>query len=227
MCKNGDIMNVKEEFWQEESVLVDLLFLSNLSIPEIAKRLGWTAYQTRKKIHTMGLAWVTRKDRKLSRGHASLVSVMQKLLPGVEIITEHHIGERLMLDIYCPKYNLALEFHGRQHFTYSSLFHKDHNDFIAGQQRDDRKIELCKQAGITLIVFRYNEDLTEEIVFERVYDAIKGTDHSHAIMNAKRKLSPIACKGNPIYEESKIRRRQWEKEMRRKIKDERARKEIL
>jgi len=202
------------DFWDEDAVLTDLLFTTNMSISDIAKELDWNTAKTSQRIKQLGLEWVRRKDRKLSRGHAALTDIMKKLLPGEEVINEHHIGERLMLDIYCPKYKLAAEYHGRQHFFYSNLFHKDKYDFEQGQLRDERKIELCKEQGIALIVFRYCDKLTDDAVFERMLEAIRSAPEAP-------KMERRTMKGNPFYEKMKQRNSDYRKQTYRKMKNKR------
>ena len=49
-------------------------------------------------------------------------------------------------------------------------------DFEEAQKRDLKKIERCKELGIALIVFRYNDKLTEQSVYDRIIEAIRTTD---------------------------------------------------
>jgi hypothetical protein len=199
------------EFWEEDSILKDLLFQTNMSLSDVAEELDLTRYELNKRLKEHGLEWVKRKNRKLSRGHAALLGIMQSLLPGEEIVVEHHVGERLMLDIYCPSYKLAAEYHGRQHFFYSNLFHQSPEDFKRSQQRDERKIELCKEQGIALIAFRFCDKLTEEAVFERMLEAIKET----APVEPEKKNT---FKGNHYYEKMKHRNREYRKAQYRELK---------
>lgn len=216
-------MSMQEEFLEKDSQLIELLFESNMPVSKIAEVLDWSLAETSKRIRELGLTWVRRNDRKMSRGHAALTSMVKKLLPGVEVINEHHIGERLMLDIYCPKYKLALEFHGRQHFFFNTHFYGTYDDFRMAQERDVRKAELCKRQGITLVVFCYNERLTEDDVFNRILHAIKSTASIEvpASTEKKYKQQSTSLKGNPVYEEAKRKRKEWEKESRQRIKAER------
>lgn len=206
-----------EEFWDLDTILKDLLFESNLSIQHIADELDLSVYKVNQRIKQLGLGWVRRNNRKLSRGHAALTQIMQKLLVGEKVINEHHIGERLMLDIYCDSYKLAAEYHGRQHFEYSNLFHKDRQDFLDGQARDERKVELCKEQGIALIVFRYNDELTEEAVYDRMMEAIRKTPYK-ARKKTAYKLSPNS---KAYYESAKIRQQQYRKQKYQELKKRR------
>lgn len=204
-----------EEFWDEDAIIKDLLFEGNLSIAAIGEQIGWNRAQTAKRIKQLGLDWVKRKDRKLSRGHAALTEIMQRLLPGETIVNEHHIGERLMLDIYCDKYRLGAEYHGRQHFFYSNLFHKSKEDFHAQQARDERKMLLCQEQGIALVVFRFNDELTDDAVFDRMIEAIKSTPY----VEPEKKKNTF--KGNHFYEKQKAKQREYRKQKYREYKDRR------
>lgn len=204
-------MKPEEEFWDSDAIIKDCLFDTNLSLKDIATKVGLSQAELSKRIKQLGLEWVRRKNRKLSRGHAALTELFEQLLPGQTIINEHHIGERLMLDIYCEAYQLAAEYHGRQHFFYSNLFHKDKQDFLDGQKRDERKVELCKELGIALVVFRYSDDLTIDAVYERIMEAIKSTP----IIKEEKKST---FKGNHFYEKAKARQREYRKQQYREYK---------
>lgn len=153
--------------------MVDLLMETSMSLTEIAKELGWTINALNKKINQLGLNWIKTRHKKMSRGQAALTDLMQKLLPNESIVSEHHIGDRLKLDIYCPKYKIAAEYHGRQHFYYTGRFFNSKEDFEEAVERDEKKATLCQEQGIVLLVFRYNDKLTEEAVFSRILEAIK------------------------------------------------------
>ena len=96
---------------EDDLFLIDLLFDSNLSLSEIAKELDVSYKELNKKISSLGLNWIKEQKKKSSRGQAALTHIMKKLLPGQKIINEHHIGDRLKLDVYCPAFKLAAEFH--------------------------------------------------------------------------------------------------------------------
>jgi hypothetical protein len=167
--------------WEEEQdnteLMVDLLFESSLSINEIAKEVGWSLAKTNQKIKQLGLSWLKDSRKKMSRGQTALTDIMKKLLPGELILNEYYIDDNLRLDVYCPKYKLAAEYHGRQHFYYTARFYQNQYEFIEAQKRDVKKAEFCKKNGIALVVFRYNDQLTEESVFDRMIQAIKDSPY--------------------------------------------------
>jgi very-short-patch-repair endonuclease len=65
---------------------------------------------------------------------------------------------RKSLDFYLPDYNIAIECQGRQHFIASSFF-GGKTGLKETKQRDDEKLKLCKQNGIKIIYFNYNEKI--------------------------------------------------------------------
>lgn len=201
------------KYWDEyeDSLLTDLVFDSNLSVREMAKDLDATEVEINKRIRELGLSWVRRNKGQLSRGQAALTAMMRKLLPNEKIVTEEPLPERLRLDVYCPSYNLAAEYHGRQHFQYVQHFHGDKDGFFASQKRDERKAELCEEMGIALVVFRYNDILTEDAVFDRLLDAIR---YAPQAVKAEKK----SIKGDPYYEAWKQRQREWRRENYKKMK---------
>lgn len=217
-----------EDFWHQNYALLDLLLETNMSIAEIAKEMNISQAEVQRKQKELGLSWIRRRDRKMSRGQGALTQIMRKLIPGAEILNEYHIGERLMLDVYCPKYHIAAEYHGRQHFQHITRFHETIYDFERAVERDERKIALCKELGITLVIFRYNDVLTEDLVFDRLMTALNNDEikvvRKPKVKNQLQSKSFLTVKGNHYYEEAKERRRKYEKEMRHKIKEERKKK---
>lgn len=194
-------------------LLVDLLLDSNYSLLQISKELGWPIDKVNKKINSLGLSWAKEKRRKMSRGQTALTAIMQKLLPGEKIINEYHIGDKLKLDVYCEKYKIAAEFHGRQHFYYTSRFYESKYDFQEAVKRDRKKAQWCKDNGIALIVFRYNDSLTEQAVFDRMLDAIRSNPMAEKETVKKRITTSEA------YQASKKRNSEYRKKVYRMNKE--------
>lgn len=200
-----------------DTVLTDYVFDSNISAREIAMSMGTTETDVKRRIRELGLSWIRRRNGHLSRGQAALTYMVRKLLPGAEVVTEHPIGERLRLDVYCPKYKLAVEYHGRQHFMYVEHFHRDKEGFHEARRRDERKAELCAEQGITLVVFRYNDALDEDSVFNQLLYAIRMAP----VWEPEEEK--ISIKGNPYYEAAKERNREYRKAAYRRAKEKRGR----
>ena len=203
--------------WEEEQddteLVVDLLFESSLSIPDIAKEVGWTVSKVNQKINQLGLSWLKNSRKKMSRGQSSLTFMMQKLLPGEKIINEYHIGDKLKLDVYCPKYEIAAEFHGRQHYYYTSRFFESKYDFEEAVKRDEKKEQWCVDNGVALIVFRYNDSLTEQSVFDRLLEAIRSNPYKP---KEKKKNTTTSSEA---YRSIKKKNSEYKKKIYRSIKE--------
>lgn len=202
--------------------LTDLVFDSSYSTQEIARELDRTELEVVKQIRELGLGWVKKKKRNgVSRGQTALTDIMRKLIPGQKIENEYVIGERLRLDVYCPAYKLAAEYHGRQHFYYVPHFHGTKDGFYESQARDERKIELCREQGIELVTFRFNDSLTEDAVYDRLLFALRNSKALPAKDLTDNRVPKY--RGNPFYEEQKEKRRQYRKEQYKRSKARRRR----
>lgn len=67
------------------------------------------------------------------------------------------------LDIAIPELNLGIEYQGEQHFKAVERFGGE-DGLEKRIKQDKRKKDLCKENGLTLVYFNYNEELSEEIV---------------------------------------------------------------
>ncbi|HJS83550.1 MAG TPA: hypothetical protein VJ742_12025 [Nitrososphaera sp.] len=198
----------------DDALLKDYVFDSNLSVREIAQNLEATKLEVTKRIRELGLSWIRKRSNgHVSRGQAALTNMMRKLLPGETIVNEEPIGNRLRLDVYCPKFKLAAEYHGRQHFYYVEHFHRDIEGFRESQRRDERKLEICKNLGIVLVVFRYTDLLDEDAVFERLLWALREAP--------EEKVEPVEKKVDPYYQAQLQRKREYRREAYRRMKKQR------
>lgn len=209
--------NKKDEL-TDKQYLTHLLFETDKSFSAIAESMEITLNELNSMLKKLGLYWVKDHRRKMSKGQTVLTSVAKKLLPGQKIINEHHIGDRLKLDVYCPSYKLALEFHGIQHFKYSPLFFDSREEFIEAQKRDDKKAQMCAEQGIALVVFRYNDNISEDNVYARILDAIKHTTDDNTM---SKKVKKPSVKQNQMYQKAKKIRSERNKKYYKQMKEQR------
>lgn len=202
--KTKDLLNAR---------IKSFLFESNLSLSQIANELLISYEELDKSIKRLGLSWVKDHRRKMSKGQTVLTSVLKKLIPGETIVNEFHVGERLKLDVYCPSYKLGAEYHGIQHFKYIERFHEFREDFLESQKRDERKAELCKEQGIVLVVFRYDDKLTEDAVYDRILSALRTSSYT---VRARDKKSITK---NAYYQQAKKKNSDKKKKLYRKLKE--------
>lgn len=65
-------------------------------------------------------------------------------------------GRNLEIDCFNPVLKLGVEYNGKQHYSYSDHFHRGNSDsFVSQIDRDEFKINKCKQLGIYIISVPY------------------------------------------------------------------------
>lgn len=147
----------------------------------------------------------------VSVGQTLLTEYLHELFEPKEFEYEHHVGDRLRLDIFMPAYDIGIEYHGIQHFEFSKHLHGTRQGFLKAIQRDFHKVEACKELGITLVVFSCKDELTKDLVYDRM---------KHALEN------PIPKQGDHRTYEEKMRdrAREYRREKYRESKERRNRK---
>jgi hypothetical protein len=70
----------------------------------------------------------------------------------------------LPFDFYCEDYNLLIEVNGEQHYQFIKLFHKNEDDFIKQQKRDDIKKKYAIDNDIELLILKYDDDFNKYII---------------------------------------------------------------
>lgn len=79
---------------------------------------------------------------------------------------KYKTGRNLELDMYNDELKIAVEYNGKQHYEYTTIFHKSEEDFYNALERDEFKKDKCDEEGITLIIVPYtvkNDDIYEHI----------------------------------------------------------------
>jgi hypothetical protein len=113
--------------------------------------------------------------KKVGEGWVSetlLYQLVSRFFLDHEIIRHHRPDwlEGLELDIYIPSLQLGIEYQGQQHYQPISIW-GGKDALIALQERDERKINLCKALDITLMEVDYTEPLTIDHIGKRLKDA--------------------------------------------------------
>ena len=104
-------------------------------------------------IPSVGEAWVSETE---------LLYRIRQLLPGIEVVAHGQpkwLG-RQHVDIWIPSMAIAVEYHGLQHFRPVEFFGGD-EALRRGQERDDRKRELCRKNGLRLVEIAYDQDVDD------------------------------------------------------------------
>lgn len=119
------------------------------------------------KVPRIGEGWINE---------TGLFNLVSFLLPQHKVIREASpawLGKQ-RLDIYIPTLNLAIEYHGQQHFQPVERF-GGHEAFLRGQERDKLKKKLCTKNGVKLVVFTYKEDMDERLVKKKLKPYLKAS----------------------------------------------------
>lgn len=66
------------------------------------------------------------------------------------------MADKTRYDFYIPDYNLIIEFHGQQHYEYTSYFYKNIEDWENAKQRDEQKKKLTLEHNINYLIIPYN-----------------------------------------------------------------------
>lgn len=114
-----------------------------------------------------------------SKGKASkefrLFSVIKEHYANEEIISNYINNDILSnnksYDIYFPKYKIAIEYQGKQHFMPVSIF-GGYENFVKTVERDTKKFEESRKNGIKLLYFTYNSCDIKNGYIDKVYTKI-------------------------------------------------------
>jgi hypothetical protein len=71
------------------------------------------------------------------------------------------------LDIFIPSLNIGIEYQGKQHYEPIDFF-GGKKAFEELQLRDLKKKSLCAEHSVTLIEWRWTEDINRETLFEKL-----------------------------------------------------------
>ena len=104
------------------------------------------------------------RDNKSSH-HLRVRGLLSELFPFERIYEEVTLpGSKtistglLYADFLIPNRNIIVEVHGKQHYEYTTHFHKTKADFMKSRKRDKKKIEWCELNDFTIIILPYNRE---------------------------------------------------------------------
>jgi len=78
---------------------------------------------------------------------------------------------QLSYDVYIAKLRIAIEYQGKQHFEPVEIFGGTES-FEKQKQRDELKARLSREHGIKLIYINYWEDISSELIKNRIDEAL-------------------------------------------------------
>ena len=103
-----------------------------------------------------------------------LYTVIRTLFPNYRVEREYSPTwlNKMRIYIYIHTLNIGIEYQGQQHYKPVDIFGGEES-FIKVQKRDRLKKQLCKENGLKLVYFRYDEILTEDTVLSKIQRAMK------------------------------------------------------
>lgn len=66
--------------------------------------------------------------------------------------------------MYNEELKLGIEFNGQQHYEFTKVFHKNEKDLMTRIKDDKKKLQLCKDNGVKLLVVPYDVNMKEHIL---------------------------------------------------------------
>ena len=115
--------------------------------------------------------WPRRSsDKCKSYFQFSVGEVIDSIFPQEIILEEFYVpGDRLYIDFFLPRKQIAVEAQGNQHYEYSNFFHGSQENFKLAQARDRKKSLWCAYNNIRLVTIR-ESDNEEQIVNKLLSD---------------------------------------------------------
>lgn len=104
---------------------------------------------------------------------SKVYSIVRKLYPHEKIQRRCRPKwlQGLEIDIYIPGMKIGIEYQGEQH--YKPVKHWGGEEALRQtQMRDKRKKKLCQDNGVSLVYINYYDDITEELVINRINEAM-------------------------------------------------------
>lgn len=116
---------------------------------------------------------------KLNVSETKMLDFIKEIFPSHEIIYRHRPKwlNRMELDVFIPSLNLGFEYQGLQHFQPIDFFGGEQT-FIEQVKRDKLKKELCLENEVLLIEVFYDEELSKELIKNKVLNSGINTVHN-------------------------------------------------
>ena len=146
----------------------------------------------------------TLRNGKCSKGQMRTAMLFSQILGGadyeMEITWDWLTGPanlNLYVDIYFPKFNLAVEYHGEQHFKFPNFFHKTKRDFLDAKHRDRIKRGLLKTYKVNFIEWKFNEPFSPKRAMQKLEkiglgDKIDPLDLPQTPRNSEHRIGRIS-----------------------------------
>jgi len=112
---------------------------------------------------------------KFHKNEIRLTKILEGYYGKTNVITSYHplwavsvCGVLYEYDILIKDKHLLVEYNGRQHYEYTQFFHKNKLAFEEQKIRDKIKADLAKINSYSLVVFKHDEQLTDDYVLYKI-----------------------------------------------------------
>lgn len=106
----------------------------------------------------------------------NVCKLLKEMFPHNIVIEEYYVnykGCKLFFDIYLKQYNILFEIQGQQHYKFVKHFHTDREGFLESKKRDNLKLAYVEENLIPLVIIKYNEKITKDIILKKILEAQK------------------------------------------------------
>lgn len=125
------------------------------------------AKELRPSIIDIAYAFNIEKRPSKWKTESSVVKMAIKIFKGHKVIEQGSPDflKRQRYDVWIPSLNIAIEYNGKQHYDYVPFFHRNgEEDLFLQQERDNKKRDVSKKNGVTLIEIPYTEKNIELLI---------------------------------------------------------------
>jgi hypothetical protein len=107
-----------------------------------------------------------------SKKHIEVINYLKQNIPAIKIVEEYNVGDNLYIDIFLPDFSIGIEVDGLQHSQFIKFFHKDELAFHEQVFRDNKKLKLCKESGISLFRIKSTDNRLLENIISDIFDSV-------------------------------------------------------
>jgi hypothetical protein len=110
----------------------------------------------------------------------SVFKILNRLYPPIPYKRVHqeiyvpYKGTKLFFDFFIRELGIFVEVQGEQHEKFVKHFHGDKAGLDAQRARDNLKLQYVEEKKKCLIRFKYNENITEELVKNKINKVLEG-----------------------------------------------------
>jgi hypothetical protein len=168
-CEHMAFITKPSGYWNEKNCVDDAqLYFSvkewanqSNGAYQIAARNGW-------------LVKCTKHMKKLNISYGEYV--IHKILTSYDIEYQEEKSfpllkkkSTLFFDFFIPTFNLVIEFHGSQHYSFSKYWHKNEVGFQYSLEKDKIKEDFLSESGIDLLIIPYTDlRISEDLILSKI-----------------------------------------------------------